>query len=67
MTAGMGGLSGRWVTTRTEADAKMWRRYLKWVTPEQRQWSARGHRLWLAAIGVLLLAGMVLGSASAAG
>lgn len=64
---GMGGLSGRFVNTRTEADAKLWRRYLQKVTPEPREWSAKGHRLWLGAVGAVVLLGVILGAMNAAG
>ena len=64
---GMGGLNGRFVNTRTEADAKMWRRYLDKVTPKRREWSTKAHRVWLAAFGVVVLATVVLGALNAAG
>lgn len=64
---GMGGLNSRFVNTRTEADAKMWRRYLNKVTPERREWSSKAHRLWLVAFGVVAVAIVVLGAVNAAG
>ena len=64
---GMGGLNSRFVNTRSEADAKLWRRYLQKVTPRRREWSPTAHRLWLAAIAALLTLGAVLGGVSAAG
>ncbi len=64
---GMGGLNGRFVNTRTEADAKMWRRHLNKVTPQRRKWSSQAHRLWLVAFGVVVVATVVLGAVNAAG
>lgn len=64
---GMGGLSGRFVNTRTETDAKLWRRYLNKVTPERPEWSGKGHRIWLGTVGALVVLAVVLGAVNAGG